>query len=230
MKKAILVIAAVASLMASCAMLAPSVYVNNPGGQKVSLKGKSLAILPFEIKYQSTRLAIDLRNIKITINGQEAIIQNKYIVKDNNDDIGEFGVLDLNILDKEKVARDAISRAVTRALLNAAEQKTQYQIAFMRGLSFGEFGWLTSGPMKKNEQTQQLEFDPAYVPEPFFSKVEIIEPEDKNKLAGFDYILSGSFNIDNELIQVITGRPPRFMDDPIVIPGEYYIRLVPNLD
>lgn len=203
-KTAPLLILITSSILAGCFTPTVIEHRTNPGPSITPLKpGTVIAVVQPEIDYNSTRFAIDLRDVKLTVNGQEIELQGKYIEEEEEDmSLGHIGILDVNIYKRLKVPERLTAALVLQDMLDHMGGTKHYHFPFINKLKEGEMGIISDVPITMDTSTQPN--TPVFTetpPEPFFKEIRVVRSEEDT--AGCDYVLVTEFSLSNEVVQVI---------------------------
>jgi hypothetical protein len=172
-----------------------------------NLSGKSIGIIPFAIDFDATRVAIDLRDVKLTVNGQEIILQERYIARDEDISLGKIGILDVNILTKAGTKKEPLSSAATDILKGGLSGTYDYHVGFLKGLGEDNMGELSNRPIDYDRSV----FPPVVIytgaaASPYYSTVTVLPAGTKPEKAGTDLVLTGNISISNEVVEIL--EPP----------------------
>ena len=202
-----------------------------------TIQGKSIAVLPFDIEFSASRFAIDLRDATIKINGQEIKLQNKYIVEDQDDYLGEIGIIDVNILKILGVSEEKIKKGASTIIKKVLDNGKNYNIPFFNGFGEGKSGYISNKELSIDQSTWPFTIN--YIEgekEGPFKKVDIVRSEEEAKDKGYDLIIKGSIDLSNELAEIIDVPEEtrnKYADwefDKIPKVGQYYLLLKAYID
>lgn len=168
------------------------------------LQGKSVAVQPVEISFGSSRFAIDLRDLKLTVNGQEVQLQTRFIDEFDDMTLGHVGLLDVNIFAKTKVDAAKLSEFGGDLLVNAMEGKHDYHLPFFKGLGESNMGQLSNRPYSQDRSVNPPEdaYGATTGPATVYSSAVLLAPGQAPE--GSDLILKTEISLSNEIVQVIS--------------------------
>jgi len=213
------------TLFAACAtyrIRTESVPTMPPNAE--ALRGMSVAVQPTTLSFGAARLAIDLRDARITINGEEIILQKRFIANDKDQTLGEVGVLDVDILTKAKVNKAAASEFCTQLLVDGLGGKRDYFVPFFKGLGEDNMGNLSSRPYEVDSFSYppKSAFLPATGPTTLFSSVKAV-PTGFSE--GADLIFTSDISISSEVLEIIEPSSSLSPDDQPLRQGDYFLSL-----
>jgi len=185
-----------------------------------ALTGKTLTILPFEIRFENSRgLTTGVEYLKI--GGKYT---KRYAAEEDNLDLrARVGVLQRNILKKLGTDAASLSRISAEILKKGALGQEDYSVAYMKGLGSGKSGMLSNRPISLDASTATVTFLPAEGATSYFSAVRLAgEPGATTA----DYYLEGDIGLDNEILHILSapgpmgGKPEHY---PAL--GDYYVSI-----
>jgi hypothetical protein len=214
-----------ALLAASCASYrtrTESLPTMPPNAQAMS--GKSVAILPTTLSFGAGRLALDLRDVKLTVNGQEVILQKRFIATDDDMSLGKVGVLDVDILTKAKVDKAEAADFCAQALAGGLSGARDYNVPFFKGLGESNMGMLSNRPYEVDNFAYPpvSAYLPATGPTTLFSSVKTVP---SGGAGGADLVFASDISISSEILEVIEPGSSLSPDDKPLMKGDYFLSL-----
>lgn len=189
-----------------------------------TLSGKSVAIQPTALSFGASRLALDLRDVKMTVNGQEVILQKRFIATDDDLTLGKVGVLDVDILTKAKVDKAVAAGFCSRVLAGGLGGTRDYTVPFFKGLGESNMGTLSSRPYEVDNFAYPpvANYLPATGPTTLFSSVETVPA---GETGGADLVFASDISISSEILEVIEPGSSISPDDKPLMKGDYFLSL-----
>ena len=193
------------------------------------LKGKTIAIVPFEVSFGASRFVIDLRGVTVTSGGKSFPLQTRYIAQDKDNRLGEIGVLDVDILTKAGTDKKAIQDSVTQIMKAGLGGAYDYHIGFFKGLGEGNMGELSNRAVDYDRSV----YPPALkftqdAPPGIYADIRVLPPRTAVADAGTDLVVTGDVSITSEVVEVLSGPTNVQSSDPsahLPQPGDYYLTL-----
>lgn len=225
MFKNILLTSIISILLFSCVSW-KIVFINDSPQSKYAhvFTDKVIGVEPFEVEFTSSRFAIDLRGLKMTVNGQEIVLQSKYIKRVDVRDLGKVGILEINALKKTGADAELVKTEVTKEWISGLLGYTNYKVGFFNGFGEGNSGFLTNVPLERTPK-HQINFLPSEKATTYFKEVRDLTTESKE---GVDFILKGYLDISNEVVELVKKEEDSYgsglmedMDGPQI--GQYYL-------
>lgn len=202
------------------------VFVNEPSQSKYEeiFNGKTIGVKPFDVEFSARRFAIDLRGLKMSVNGNAIVLQKKFLTKSEIPKFGRIGVIDVNILEKTGANPGLIQSEVNKEWISGLLGETNYKVGFFNGLGEGNSGYLTNTPMERVSHFEER-FLPATESTTYFSEVRDLT---NNSADGLDYILQGYIDISNEVVELLAVEVNDYQPNIIVDAdepqrGQYYL-------
>jgi len=190
-----------------------------------ALRGKSVGVLPTTVSFGASRFAIDLRDVKVTVNGQEVKLQDRHIAKDDDIALGKVGVLDVDILGKSKVDKAALGAFCQDVLVEGLGGKRDYNVPFFKGLGESNMGALSNRPYTLDRSVYPPKEVYADGPSPatLFSSVAA---RGAGSIEGVDLVLRSEISISSEILEVLEGPSSSIsVDDKPIMKGDYFLSL-----
>jgi len=194
------------------------------------LEGKSISIIPFGVSFGASRFVMDLRDVTVTVGDQSFKLQERYIAKDKDRELGEIGILDVDILTKSKTDKEIASRLIVELLKSGLTGTLDYHIGFFKGLGEDNMGELSNRPIDYDRSVYppKVIFLQADNPAVFFTDIQVLEPDTRPTAANTDLVLTGDVSISSEVVEVLSDPNTGFAMNPTAhIPavGDYYLTL-----
>jgi len=191
------------------------------------VRGKVLGVYPTEIDFAAIRLALDLRDVEIEVNGQNMTLQKRYIAEIEDEDYGTLGLLDSNIFRRSGLDKENLSTYTRDLLVKGLENDMDYYVGYITGLGEGKMGYLSNKAIQWN-------YD-VYPPEaimdgekaaPVFSKIVLLEEDQDPAEAGVDVVMYSSVTLRSEVSEILEAPVyANVFDESNVKNGEYYLFL-----
>lgn len=227
MLKNILLITITSILLFSC-VSGKIIFMNETPQSKYAhiFTDKVIGVEPFEVEFTSSRFAIDLRGVKMSVNGQDMVLQKKYLMKTDIRDLGEVGILEINALKKTGADKELVKAEINKEWISGLLGYTNYKVGFFNKFGEGNSGFLTNVPLE-NTPKHQINFLPSERPTTYFKEVRDLTTNSKD---GLDFILKGYLDISNEIVELIEIEEDSYnsglmasMDSDGPQPGQYYL-------
>jgi len=227
----VFLIATALSVLVSCATYrieTRTVPVSVPYAEQVH--GRTLGVEPFTVSFGASRLALDLRDVTLIVDGQEIKLRTRYITKEDDISLGKIGILDTNIFKKAKVSEKNVAEKVNEVLLRGLSGTYDYNIGFFKGLGESNMGQLSNRPVERDDSKYPPTFSylPATGATSYFSKVDFIPVHTEPTNSGYDYVLTGEISISNDVVEVIEDPPSSDMNKPKA--GSYFITVLASVN
>lgn len=190
--------------------------------------GKTIGVEPFEVDFTASRFALDLRDVTITVNGQEVELDRTYITKVDDEKIGYLGILEINPLEMTKANKKLVLEKTMAEMLAGLKGDADYHRAFFNGFGEGNMGYISNVPIDydPNSWPQEISYLPPTGPTSYFTEVRDLRTESSG---GVDYILKATVDISNEVVEILDLPSEEQQEDMMMkgerIPqiGEYYL-------
>jgi hypothetical protein len=216
MKRVLACAAAAALMAASCASYQfrhESVPALPPAA--AALSGKSVGVAPVEVSFGAGRLAIDLRDLTMTVNGQDLRLERRYLVKEKDDFLGLIGVLDVNIFKKEGISPASVGLPMQELFVSALGGGHDYNVGFFKGLGESNMGTLSNRPYYAD--TASYPYKDVYSeptgPVSLFSSVVALKAGEDPSAAGVDLVLKADFSVSSEVVELLENPPSSLADE-----------------
>ncbi|QEN04630.1 hypothetical protein EW093_07910 [Thiospirochaeta perfilievii] len=223
LKKVFMVVGVVIALN-SC-VSGSLVFESEPVESRYSeiFSNKIIGVEPFDVEFSSSRFAIDLRDVSLSVNGQKVVFQKKYITKVDVDGLGEVGILEINALKKTDADANLIQSQVTKEWILGLLGDSNYTVGFFNKFGEGNSGFLSNRPLERDENYEFV-FLPTDKPTTYFKEVRDLTNISAD---GVDYILRGYIDISNEVVELLTPEEDeysnRVFEDTSTVGGYYLL-------
>lgn len=231
-KRFLIPAAAAIAVLASCATyrIEPR-YVEAKPAFAASLEGKTLALEPIEVTLGASRFAVDLRDVTLTVNGQEVVLQKRFLTEAEELGLGRFGVLDVNILKKAKTDAGRLSAYAGELLLSALDGSRDYAVPFFKGLGESNMGQLSNRPVDYDRSARPVKavFDASARRSTLYSGVSVLPSASAPSPA--ELRLSAEILLDSEVVQIISNSSTMPADDSGMpaMPGDYFLTMTASV-
>jgi len=200
---------------------------------KDQLAGKTIAVAPFDVSFGTSRLVKDRPGLTVRFADPTIQLQDRFVAKDTDDELGNVGILDVDILTKTRTNARAIQQAVTAFFAAGLTGTLDYHIGFFKGLGEDTMGELSNRPIDYDRTVYppRVTFAQAGAADTFYTDVRILAPGTDAAAAGTDLVLTGDVSISSEAVELLSVAPQISLhsqvDPTAKAPkvGDYYLTL-----